>query len=198
MIMPHARARRNLLAKSFGRVEAQSVISRAENLYAGFIQQVPLGTSSNGQKMLKGRLYPGLAVYRSLLEIVEDQEAVLDQMEPLFKASFVNNLLPGIHLLNLLPDPFPIVRYVMRKMAFGADGVYEQEIVEDTPDTFAFNTHKCIIHETLLSHDAGELTPLFCSTDDWLAAALPKISWERTQTLGRGGDYCDFRWSRGG
>jgi hypothetical protein len=194
--MPHARAWRNLLVKSYGKVEAQSVIRRAENFFDGFIQQVPLGTSSDGQKILKGRVYPGLAVYRSLLEIVGDQETVLEQMEPLFKASFVNNLLPGIRLLNLLPEPFPIVRHVMRKMAFEPDGVYEQELVVDNRDTFAFNTHKCIIHQTLLSHDAGELTQLFCSTDDWLAAALSKVRWERTQTLGRGGDYCDFRWGR--
>jgi hypothetical protein len=24
----------------------------------------------------------------------------------------------------------------------------------------------------------------------------PSIRWERTQTLGRGGSYCDFRWRR--
>ncbi len=43
-----------------------------------------------------------------------------------------------------------------------------------------------------------ELTPVFCATDDWLSAAMPKISWKRTQTLGLGCELCDFCWCRKG
>ena len=44
---------------------------------------------------------------------------------------------------------------------------------------------------------APELTPICCQVDDWMMENLPpSIRWERTQTLGRGGAVCDFRWRR--
>jgi len=196
MRMPYARLWHKALKKKYNDVEACSIISTAQSFYEGYCDQIPPEINQGSMKILRDRVYPGLAIYRSLLETVEDHEVVLHELEPLFWGAFVKRTMPGIRLLNLLPDPFPLVRLFLRGMAGGQQGSYEQEIVEDTQDTFAFNTYQCIIHDTLLSHDAGELTPLFCSTDDWLAAALPRVTWERTQTLGRGGEYCDFRWRR--
>jgi predicted ArsR family transcriptional regulator len=47
------------------------------------------------------------------------------------------------------------------------------------------------------SGGAPELTPLYCQMDDLLFEALPpEIRWERTKTLGRGDEICDFRWTR--
>lgn len=71
-----------------------------------------------------------------------------------------------------------------------------QEIIEDSPDCFAFNVYRCFILDVLAEYDAAELTALYCKTDDWLAESLPGIRWERTRTLGRGDDCCDFRWCR--
>jgi L-2-amino-thiazoline-4-carboxylic acid hydrolase len=39
---------------------------------------------------------------------------------------------------------------------------------------------------------------LYCLADDWLMENLPaSIKWERTKTLARGNELCDFRWSQG-
>lgn len=194
--MPHARTWQKILAKSFGNSNSARLLAKAGSIYEGYWDLIPQGIDRANRRILQDRVYLGLSIYRSLMETGGDPQTVLCEIEPLFRQAFVSRLIPGIRILNLLPDPFPIVRYVMRKMAFGPGGVYEQELVADTRDTFAFNTHRCLIYDTLNDQDAGELTTLFCSTDDWLAAALPKVSWERTQTLGRGGDCCDFRWSR--
>ena len=43
---------------------------------------------------------------------------------------------------------------------------------------------------------APELTAHLCAIDDLLYGDLPGISWERTKTLGRGDDRCDFRFCR--
>ena len=196
MKMPHARTWQKILVCEYGKPTTADIISSAEILFREYCVQIPPELPRGSLNILHEKVYPGLAVYRSLLENGRDQDTILKLMESLFQRAFISRLLPGIRLLNLLPDPFPIVRYAMRKMAFGQVGVYDQELVADTRDTFAFNTHRCLIHDTLIALDAGELAPFFCSTDGWLAEALPKVSWERTQTLGRGGDGCDFRWSR--
>lgn len=48
-----------------------------------------------------------------------------------------------------------------------------------------------------MAADAPELVSHICGFDDWMFAALPpSIAWERTTTLGRSGDRCDFCWRR--
>jgi hypothetical protein len=136
------------------------------------------------------------AIYKALLEQSDDRQKALAEVDILFRAAFFPAMMRGIRVLNYLPDPFPIVRPVLKMMTRDEYLPGAQEIVEDGADCFALNVYRCLILDTLAEHHAQELTASFCSTDDWLAELMPKISWERTKTLGRGGDCCDFRWCR--
>ena len=142
------------------------------------------------------RVYPGLAVYKTLLIKNPDQEIALATMEILFRKGFFEVMLFGIHLLAQLPDPFPTIRPVLKMSSRSEYLPGSQEVIEDSPNCYALNTYRCYILETLKAYDAAELTGLFCKTDDWLTEALPRITWERTKTLARGDDFCNFRWSR--
>jgi hypothetical protein len=58
---------------------------------------------------------------------------------------------------------------------------------------------RCFCLSVLSSYGAEELTALYCQTDDPLYEVLPPaITWQRTRTLGRGDECCDFRWQRNG
>ena len=48
----------------------------------------------------------------------------------------------------------------------------------------------------LTPYDTPELMARFCAVDDLLFGDLPGVSLERTKTLGRGYDRCDFRFRR--
>jgi len=49
----------------------------------------------------------------------------------------------------------------------------------------------------LSEYGLADLTPHFCRLDDLLAAeAARSVHFERTQTIGRGGTLCDFRYFR--
>jgi hypothetical protein len=140
---------------------------------------------------------PGLALYQTLLAGSNaSQETILAEVETLFEASFFVTERRLVRLLNLLPNPFPLVRLALRQMTVDHYLPGASEVIEDSPDCFAANTTRCFILDTLTQHGAPELTRLYCKTDDWLAAALPKVRWLRTQTLADGGDLCDFRWCR--
>jgi hypothetical protein len=103
--------------------------------------------------------------------------------------------LKGIQFLNnLLPDPFLVIRPVLQMMVKFSDLPNGQEIIQDDKDCFAINVYQCFINDALVKANTPELTPVFCATDDWLSTAMPKIGWQRTQTLGCGGDHCDFYW----
>jgi len=75
---------------------------------------------------------------------------------------------------------------------------WDIELVENSQCSFAFNVHRCFYLDVLTAYGAPELTALYCRLDDLLYATWsPSIRWERTKTLGRGDDCCDFRYSRG-
>jgi len=103
-------------------------------------------------------------------------------------------------LLDRLPDPFGAFRRIVPlvvRFGFPPEG-WGIEAVEDSEDCHAYNIHRCIYLDTLTSYGASELTPVYCGGDDTVFAALPpSITWERTMTMGRGDDHCDFRWCRG-
>lgn len=145
----------------------------------------------------KKLIAPGLALYRTLLaDGKKDQQAVLDEVEDLFEASFFITERKMLTLLNKLPDPFPVVRLGLRRMTKNKYLPGASEVIEDNNTCFAINTYRCFILDTLTQHGTPELTSLFCKTDDWLAAEVPKVKWSRTITLAGGGGLCDFRWSR--
>jgi hypothetical protein len=194
--MPHTQVWLQCLTGMYDAQQAWALISRAEFLYLDYSRQHASEARWPNRTALKVRILPGLAIYNSLLEVNDDPEKVLAEMEPLFKSAFFTQRMQGIRLLNNLPDPFPLVRPVLKMMTRDDYLPGSQEVVEDTPDCYAVTVYRCFILDVLTRHHAAELTALYCKTDDWLAEALPKISWQRTQTLGRGGDCCDFRWCR--
>ena len=52
---------------------------------------------------------------------------------------------------------------------------------------------KCPYHDTCAEYGCPELCRCFCDSDDISYTGLhPKLIWERTMTLGRGNDRCDF------
>ena len=52
---------------------------------------------------------------------------------------------------------------------------------------------KCPYHDTCAEYGYPELCRCFCDSDDISYAGLhPKLIWERSMTLGRGDDRCDF------
>ena len=79
---------------------------------------------------------------------------------------------------------------------FPPDG-WDVEWLEVSRRRIAFNIRRCFYLDTLSRWEAPELTPLYCDCDDVVFSALPpRLRWQRTQTLARGGALCDFCFER--
>ena len=196
--MPFAGLWGYALAERRGEAAATRVIALAEARYDELCQGRPRQANRALRVHLERGLLPGLALYQTLLEQGDTQEEALAEMEQLM-ASTVSRLTRLMALLGRLPRPFAIFRLVepwVIRLGFPAEG-WEMEPVENSADCIAFNVRRCIYVDTLASYGAPELTPVFCGGDDVMFPALaPSITWERTMTLGRGDDRCDFRWRR--
>jgi hypothetical protein len=194
--MPYANKWQQILTEFYDTSRSKNLVSKAQAYYGMLHSHYANSKYSDHQATLNSRILPGLSIYRTLCDENHDQGKVLNEVEILFKRTFFTNRLQGMRLLNFLPDPFPIIKPVLRLMISTEYLPGAQEIIVDDNDCFAINTYRCLILDVLTENNAKELTALYCKTDDWLAQELPRISWERTKTLGRGDDCCDFRWCR--
>jgi hypothetical protein len=194
--MPYSLVWQHSLSRLYDDQKATALISSAQTYYDGYWSQYLAEANRANRITLKSRVLPGLSIYKATLGDNDNQQRVLVEMDALFRAAFFTKRMQGIRLLNYLSDPFSIVKPILKMMTKDEYLPGSQEIIEDSKDCFALNVYRCFILDTLEKHQAKELTALYCNSDDWLAEVLPKISWERTKTLGRGGDCCDFRWCR--
>ena len=197
--MPFAGLWQRALAEKRGVAEAERLIAAAEVRYRELYADRPRPARRALRIHLQRGILPGLALYQALLEAGDDQEAALAEMEHVM-AETVIGLRGLMAFLSRLPRPFAIFRRVepwVVRLGFHTEG-WEMERVESSEDCVAFNVNRCFYVDTLASYGAPELTRVFCGGDDVYFPALePSITWERTMTLGRGDDRCDFRWCRG-
>jgi len=196
--MPHSQRWLKQLTALHGNQTANAIISRTQIHYHRLIAADPpiIPRHPKAKKELTNLLYPGLALFRTLTEEDPDTTRVLATNELLFKAEFFSGLGFGIGLINYLPDPFPIIRPILRMMIRSQYLPGSQVVVEDNLNCFAINTTRCFKLDVLTDLKARDLTSLYCKTDDWLSEKLPKVHWRRTKTLARGDEICDFRWCR--
>ena len=72
---------------------------------------------------------------------------------------------------------------------------FDIDYLEKSEDRIAFDIKGCYYLKTLRHYGIPELTPVFCAADEALAELFPpSIVFERTQTLGKWGELCDFRY----
>ena len=195
--MPHLSAWQQALAEQHGEFKAATLAGRVQARYDELHASRPRFPKRALRLHLDMLILPGLALYQTLLEENDDAEAVLAEMESIFETTF-SPLFRFALFVDRAPRSFALFRRTARttlEHIFPSEG-WERETVEDSDRAFAFNMYACLYLNVLTAYGAPELTPIYCRMDELLYEKLPPvIIWQRTKTLGRGGDCCDFRWS---
>ena len=80
---------------------------------------------------------------------------------------------------------------------WGEGGVWEMEVLEQTPTTYFFNVTRCPYYEKYRELGIEEFgVALSCCRDEPFARGLdPKLELVRTKTIMEGEDFCDFRYT---
>jgi hypothetical protein len=187
---------RQVLTEKHGAIEAGALIDKLQQRYEELYDTRPHYDHPALRKHLEQNILPGLALYQVLQAEKGDQAAALAEVEVLLHASAMRSgMRKAAAALKYVPEPFRLLRPAARaamKYGFPAAG-WETEWIEDSDQRIAFNIHRCFYLNTLTTYGAPELTRLFCQMDDVVYETLPpSIRWERTGTLGRGNEVCDF------
>lgn len=194
--MPNLNVWQRALIEKHGEVQGAILAARVQTHYEVLYNERPRFTHPALRWHLEQNILPGLALYQVLSKESNDRDAVLSETGSLL-AIGLRAFSKFVNMYRYLPLPFAIMQQMFRAslLAFPHQG-WDIEQIEASKTSFAFNIHRCFYLDILTVYGAPELTPLYCRLDDLLYAAWsPSIKWERTKTLGRGDDCCDFRWS---
>ena len=197
--MPYLDVGQQVLAEKRGPVQATLLAARVQARYDElYAHRLRFHQPALRQHYEEGIL-PSLALYQTLREESDDQEAALAEIDRILAALVERSgRRQLVQILGRLPDPFAVLRIVNRwamKHRYPPEG-WRFEWVEDSDQCIAYDAHECFYWNVLTAYGAPELTAHLCAIDDLLYGDLPGIAWERTKTLGRGDDRCDFRFRR--
>jgi hypothetical protein len=197
--MPYLDVGQQILAENHGPIQATLLTARAQRRYDDlYAHRLHFRHQALRQHYEQGIL-PSLVLYQTLREECNNQEEVLKEMDLIIAAMLERSGRRRlVQILGFLPDPFTILRILNRwamKARYPREG-WRFEWVEDSDHCIAYDARECFYVNVLTACGAPELTAHLCIIDDLLFGDLPGISWERTKTLGRGDDRCNFRFCR--
>lgn len=195
---------RRYLKQQRGASEAADFMERVQQVYDELYARRPTFTNRHLRFHVEDNILVGLAIYRVFLSEGKSQADAFAETRGFLAASAeIGQSMRIIRLAKrFLPSSwfYPLirrsVRYQMRVM-FPAEN-WGTRWLEDSPRRLAFDTTRCLYLETLNAYGAPELTPAFCNVDDVLGAVMfPEVIFERSGTLARGSDRCDFCYRNG-
>ena len=144
------------------------------------------------EQMHANLIFPHIAVYKSLLEnrggmameIMEKGEAAASEKAaklfqnvvklPFGKAIFLKGFAAGC------------------RSGFGSDAGFRHVIYRADSKCYQMDVTVCPYMKYCNAEGCAELTHIFCDSDIYAYGYLDGITFERTQTLGTGGEKCDF------
>ncbi|MBQ9044110.1 MAG: L-2-amino-thiazoline-4-carboxylic acid hydrolase [Eggerthellaceae bacterium] len=142
------------------------------------------------------RIYPAIAVFDAMTAEGIDRTETTDFLVDYYTwraggmASKVKALfkIPGLY--KIVPKFF----LNMTEKSFGPQAGFASENKYLAKDEMSFDMIRCPYMDACARYGCPEIVRGFCDADDVCYGDIhPRISWERTKTLGYGYDRCDFK-----
>ena len=186
---------RSALAKKYDKVLLDRILDGAETHYAALADMCE-GATPGEWTHLNNTILPTCAVYKALLD-ADEPNALAVTHEALIGLCRTGNRM--MQVILRIPGMKGLFMRMLPKMAmsmFGLDCGFDYTNFHADKTHLAMDTTLCPYckYAALLGCEA--LMPTFCESDFATYGGLPGIHFERTQTLGTGGDCCDFRFIR--
>ena len=143
-------------------------------------------------------IFAAMAIYEVLQRHRMPAEAALDTVSKAMYESILPTRQRFQRLAAMRGPFFAIMKKVVPggfKRGSGTGWRYTWHQDGD-PNLFRFETNECIYQQIFARHNVVELGPAFCHCDVINYGELPYIDFQRTGTLCRGDEKCDFTFVR--
>ena len=183
-----------LLEEKFGWAQRERIANLADGIFATLCAE-----NADQPKAVKahtmGKIYPVIAYYRAMQQAGIPREKALEFLD--WSSSYLAEpqakALRGLLKIPGLYKKMPAMYAWMTRNGFGEDAGFRIHFYDVGKNRCKFDMTRCLYCDVCRENGCPELVPCFCHTDDVTSGHMhPKILWNRTKTMGEGGDCCDF------
>ena len=183
------------IEEACGQEKAVSILEQARKYYNELVAENADEPKAMYAHTLE-RIYPGIAYFKAMTEAGVSREDAADLFLRFYRKRAEK---PALKLRSILKFPglyklVPRIFKVVMNRNFGADAGFKSVVRDSQRNELHIDMVVCPYYEICTKYGCSEIIPTFCETDDVAYGNMhPKVIWGRTQTLGKGGDCCDFK-----
>lgn len=174
--------------------EREAELNSAFKKRLGELRSEHAGASRQRMRHLESQIMPGIAAYETLQTVMPKEEALrtvhgyVEERAYRLKKIFLRLMrIPGLY------KKVPGIFAAQTPKFFGISAGFEANEIRTTGGVWRIDMTRCPYHDECVRCGCPELCHCFCDSDDITYDGLhPKLIWQRTMTLGRGDDRCDF------
>ena len=172
----------------------EAMLNSAFKKRLGELRSEHTGASRQRMRHLESQIMPGIAAYETLQTVMPKEEALrtvhgyVEERAYRLKKIFLRLMrIPGLY------KKVPGIFAAQTPKFFGISAGFEANEIRTTGGVWRIDMTRCPYHDECVRCGCPELCHCFCDSDDITYDGLhPKLIWQRTMTLGRGDDGCDF------
>lgn len=143
---------------------------------------------------LESKIVPAIAMYQTLISHMEE-EKLYNLIHEIVHTHAIEKRKSFEKILKI-PFMYSLVPTIFRKVAnksFNENAGFKKKDISVSKKIWRIDMIKCPYKDFMTKYNCPNLCQCFCDSDDTVYEGLHKnLIWERTKTLGRGNDCCDF------
>lgn len=180
---------KNFLFSELDTEVAQKIFDEQNNILDKIILNA-FNKTKNQLKTLKNTILPRIALYKALNNYGFSMEDSNNHMKNYMLNYIAKSKHNSMVKMEKIPGFYSLYSKIFLKIMRKTD--LQQSKQKHDAKSFDVTITKCLWHQACVENECPELCRLFCDVDNITYGELNKIGFTRTQTLGYGGDCCDF------
>lgn len=180
---------KNFLFSELDTEVAQKIFDEQNNILDKIILNT-FNKTKNQLKTLKNTILPRIAIYKALNNYGFSMEDSNNHMKNYMLNYIAKSKHNSMVKMEKVPGFYSLYSKIFLKIMRKTD--LQQSKQKHDAKSFDVTITKCLWHQACVENECPELCRLFCDVDNITYGELNKIGFTRTQTLGYGGDCCDF------
>lgn len=180
---------KNFLFSELDTEVAQKIFDEQNNILDKIILNA-FNKTKNQLKTLKNTILPRIALYKALNNYGFSMEDTNNHMKNYMLNYIAKSKHNSMVKMEKVPGFYSLYSKMFLKIMRKTD--LQQSKQKHGAKSFDVTITKCLWHQACVENECPELCRLFCDVDNITYGELNKIGFTRTQTLGYGGDCCDF------
>lgn len=180
---------KNFLFSELDTEVTQKIFDEQNNILDKIILNA-FNKTKNQLKTLKNTILPRIALYKALNNYGFSMEDSNNHMKNYMLNYIAKSKHNSMVKMEKVPGFYSLYSKIFLKIMRKTD--LQQSKQKHDAKSFDVTITKCLWHQACVENECPELCRLFCDVDNITYGELNKIGFTRTQTLGYGGDCCDF------